>query len=267
MKKVKKIIIVLLVIIIILPLSKDIIAKFILSRGIGAITGLHMSIEKLSLGLLDSTLDVKGLKILNPSKYEDRLMADVPELYIEYEPKALFKGRFHIKYLKLDLQEFIAIKNKEGKLNLREIRIVKNRKKKTQAKEQKEKTKNSRFKIDTLDLKIEKVIYKDYTKGDKPVIKEWEVNIDERYHDIDQPAALAKVIMVRALIYTTISNLTQFDLKSLEEGIGTILKGVSKLTTDAADAAKKAVKDSLGVGEKVIKDTVGEAKKILRIKD
>jgi len=97
--------------------------------------------------------------------------------------------------------------------------------------------------IDVLELKIGKVVYKDYSKGTPPKSKEFNVNIDERYENITDPRAFISLIMVKALKNTTIASLTNFNLGALQENVAGKLKETTQKVVETADKAIETGKD------------------------
>ena len=255
----KKIGIVLLVIVIILAIlvfAKDMIIKSTLSAGVRAATGLKLQIKSMKVGLVTTLVDVKDLKLFNPPGFTDKVMVDIPEIYVDYDLGAFFKKKVHLETLRLDLKELVVVKNEKGELNLDSLKVVKETKEEKAPKEKKPKEeaekKAPEIQIDDLHLKIGKVIYKDYSKGTPPKVREFNVNIDEKYQDITDPNALVSLIVVKALAKTTIANLTNFDIGSLQD--------------QATQALGEATEKLKGIGDipgGVIEDTGETIKKLL----
>jgi len=86
------------------------------------------------------------------------------------------------------------------------------------------------------------------TRG-KPYTKTWNVNVNDRFTDIDDPAKFAKLIIVKALTKTAISKLAHFDIGFLEKGLSSTLRGATQLTFNAA---AKTIDVGLGLGEEVL---------------
>jgi hypothetical protein len=92
------------------------------------------------------------------------------------------------------------------------------------------------------------VVYKDYSMGGLPRVQEFNINLDERYLNVDDPDKLVSLIVVKAISNTSIARLTGFDLKGLENTIGDTL-GTAQLIVDRAqdvittggEAARKTV--------------------------
>lgn len=253
-----KIVLSLLIIIIFLVVSvtifKNAIATYLLKRDVERLLGLQAKMDNMIVGLSTTTVEAKGLKVLNPPEYEDKVLLDIPEVYINYDMHACLNRDLHFEYIKLDLNELYVIKNKDGKINLDDIKVVQQAKQVSLGQIDPPPAANAKgfeFRIDTLDLRIGKVIYKDYTrmrKG-KPYTKVWDVKVNDRYTDIDDPAKFARLIIVRALTRTAIAKLASFDLTFLERGLSGTLRGATKLTLNAA---AKTVDTGLGLGEEIL---------------
>jgi hypothetical protein len=247
-----------------LTFFKDAIAGYLLKRDVKRLLGLDVVIDDMIVGLSTTTVETKEFKILNPPGFEDKVMLNLPELYINYDIHACLNRDLHFEYIKLDLREFYVIKNKDGKLNLEEIKVVKDAKLISEGQIQPPPDINAKgfeFRIDTLDLKIGQVIYIDYTKmtKGKPYTKTWDVNVNDRYTNIDDPAKFAKLIIVRALTKTAISKLAHFDINFLTRGLSGTLRGATQLTFNAA---AKTLDTGLGLGEEVL---VGVSKGFSRL--
>ena len=247
-------VIVALFLIMTLTVFKNVIAKYLLERDIKRFLGLDITMQSMVVGFLTTTVETKELKVLNPQGFEDKIMLDMPELYINYDIHACLNRDLRFEYIKLELKEFYVIKNKDGKLNIEEVKVVKEAKQVSKGQIQPPPDINAEefeFRIDTLDLKIDKVIYIDYTKmfRGKPYTKTWDVNVNDRYTNIDDPAKFAKLIIVRALTRTTISKLARFDITFLERGLSSTLRGATKLTLNTT---AKTIDAGLGLGEEVL---------------
>ena len=254
MKKSLSIIIVILVILIAFSLVKNLVAKASVSAGVRAITGLKLSIKSMNVGILRTLIGIKELRLLNPPGFVDELMVDMPEIYVDYDLGAFIKRKVHLEELRLNLKEFYVVKNEKGEINLDSLKVVR-AKKEEKAVPEKEKAKMPEFQIDVLELKIGKVVYKDYSRGLPPRVREFNVNINERYENITNPYTFASLIVVKALMNTTIASLANFDLGPLKGEVTETLKKATKITQEAVGKAVEAGKE---VGEKA-KEAAKEA--------
>ncbi|MBL7081407.1 MAG: hypothetical protein ISS44_02420 [Candidatus Omnitrophica bacterium] len=249
MKKILVIIAILVIVVAASIFTKDMIARTVVSTGVKAITGLNLSIESMDVGIFKTSIGIKGLRLFNPSGFVDKLMADIPEIYVDYDLGALIKKRLHLETLRLNLKELVVIKNLNGELNLNSLQVIKEEKKEV-APSDMEKTEMPQPQIDVLELKIGRVIYKDYSEGTPPKVKVFNVNIDQRFENITDLYALARLIVVKALINTTLPSLANLDLGSLKEEITETLK--KKATQTGVDTAKELINTATDAIRKIL---------------
>ena len=259
MKKIFIVIAVVPVLLAALVLARNMIAKIAVSVGVKSITGLGLNINTMNVGIPNTVIDIEGMKLLNPPGFKDTIMVDIPEIYVNYDLRAFLKKNVHLKELKIDLKEFVVVKNEGGKLNLDSLKAVRAGAEEKASQEKKEKAQPPGFKIDVLKLKIGKVIFKDYSQGSPPKVMTFDVNIDEQYENITDPEALVKLIVVKALINTTIARLTNFNLASVTKDVSHILSGAIQISKDA-------VQKTLDTVEETVKDAAGLIKKVLPLK-
>ena len=234
----KKIVIIIVAILVVLFLVKDFIASSIMTFSIGSFTDLYASIQKLDLGVFKSAIDVKGFKLYNPrTGFKDRLMMDMPELYINYDLGSFLTGTKHLKEVKLNIKEFTVVKNESGELNLDSLKAIQSKTNQKGTAKQ-----DFKFKIDVLELKIDKVVYRDYSTLGKPVVKEFNVAINERYENITNPYSLASLIVFKALANTSIASLANFDLGPLKDS--------------ASDAIVNATKEAVSKTTETLKELI-----------
>ena len=255
-KKIGIFIVVLVMLLVVLSFAKNIIAKTILSSSIKTLTGLGLQIRTINIGILKTLVDIQDLKILNPQGFPEKVMVDVPNIFIDYDLSALLKKKIHLNQLKLNLKELIVVQNEKGQLNLDSLKVARAKKEKKPVKKP-EKTKMPDIQIDELRLKIGKVIYKDYLKAPHPAIREFKVNIDERYENITDPRALVNLVVVKALTKTTISSLVHFDLwpfkkettEIFDKTTGALGKGIEKTADETVEKVAEELKKLLPFGQ------------------
>jgi len=222
--------------------TKNLIAKTALTTGIKAITGLELEMRGIDVGILKSVVSVEDLKIFNPKEFSDKIMADLPRIYVSYDLGAFLKNKVHLRELSIELTKLTVERNNSGKLNIEPIKTLIGNK-----------GKSPEIKIDDLGLRIGKVVFKDYSQGSKPFIKEFNVNINEHYRNITDPKALPGIILVRALGKTDIASLTNFDLGGLKNEVSNNVQGMtSNLATESAEKAKAALESLKKTGQDTI---------------
>lgn len=236
-------------------LTKGVIAKMAVSAGVKAVTGLRLEIRSLQVGVFQSRVHARGIKLHNPHGFPDPMMADLPELYVDYDLPAFFTGRTHLRELRVDLREFTVVKDRQGRLNLDSLTAVK--KAKEEKGKEKKPAKPGSFQIDQLDLKVGKVVYKDYSAGGEPSVREFNVNLHERHSNVNDPAALGALIVSRALFNTAVAGLANFDLGALDNYAKDVLKfstgTLQKAGNQAVDTAGDAVEKVSGTIKNLLK--------------
>jgi len=250
------VLIIIIAVIVVGSIFKDLIIRTAVSGGVQAVTGLKLEMRGLHVGL--SSVGIKDLKLFNPAGYPDKIMVDMPEFYVSYDLLGFLSGKAHIKALKLNLSEFVIIKNQNGELNINSLKVVKAQKE-AQAAPGKKKAKAPEINIDRLDLKIGKVVYKDYSRGTPPKVQEYNLKLDEHYENITDLYSLGSLIIVKALMSTGLASVTGFDL-------GPLSSSVSSITTTAFGTANQAVNVGTGVAEtaaETAKETAETLKRIL----
>jgi hypothetical protein len=258
-----------LAILIALFFGKNVIIKTSVTAGVRAMTGLKLSIRSMDIGIFKTLIGINELQLYNPSGFIDEVMIDCPEIYVDYDLGAFIKGRTHLEEVRLNLKEFIVVKNEAGELNLDSLKVVKGsgkgeeKKRETDGGEEKE-TEMSDFQIDLLELRIDKVVYKDYSKGTPPKVKEYNVNIDDRFENITDPKTLGRLVILKALKNTAIARLANFDLGKLQRGISETVKKTTEKVQEATDRAVKDIEEKAREAAKEkVKKATDAIKKIL----
>ena len=235
MKKLGIVIGIIVVVIALLLIFKNVLIKTAVEQGTKRVTGLELTIGDMDVGLLASKVDITDMQLLNPIGFPDKIMIDIPKLLVDVELASFLKKRVHVQTLELNLKELMVERNKDRILNLSALKSVSEKQKKVKKPvEQKEGEKEKeapQVVIDTLILKIGKVVYKDYSWGKTPLTKTFTLGINEVYRDITDPKKLVNLIIVRALQGTNIAQLAHFDVGSLRTDVGDTLKTVESAVT------------------------------------
>ncbi|HRZ86314.1 MAG TPA: hypothetical protein P5287_00715 [bacterium] len=265
----KKIVWLIVIVLALAYFCKDLVIKVALQSGVRAITGLTLSVRSVSVNLVGTSVGIKGLQLFNPSQFPDPLMIVMPELFIDADASAYFTDKLlHVESMKIDIQELYVIRNQKGELNLDSLRAIREVRGETPGGAPQPEEKMPEMKIDVLQLKIGKVVYKDYSLGKEPKVVEFNVGIDERFENITDPKQLASLIVTKALMNTTIAALANFDLGPLKGQVGTqlekaasVLQGYTGKSGDLGKVLEEAagkLGSSDGAGQSA-KDTLNEA--------
>lgn len=248
--------------------GKDLLAKLAVRGGVRLVTGLDASIGSLQVGVLDTSIGVRSLQVRNPAGFQDQVMVDLPELYVDYDLGAALKGDVHLELVRLYLKELRVIKNADGRLNLHAIKGLE-----SDGPAPPPSAKAGAFAIDALDLKIGTVTYTDYTVS-PPSVKTFAVNLDEHFERITNPTVFAGLVVSRALMKTTIAQLANFDVTGLQsmvtqglrDSAGLVTGTATHVATEAASqlqgGATDAAKGAADVATKAVGGVGGSLKKL-----
>ena len=274
MKKLMTLLVVILVVIFVLSFTKDMIAKAAVEKGVEIVTGLKLNMRSFSIGLLKSFVSIKDLNLYNPGGFKDKIMIDMPEIYVSYDLRALMKKIVHVKEMRIDLKEFVIVKNEKGQLNLDSLKSIQAQKEGKKPQEQ-DKGRMPQIQLDKLQLKIGKVVYKDYSRGTEPSVKEIAINMDQTYHNITDPYSLVSLIVVNVVTRAALSNIVNIDIQGLQGTISDTLssagkmassvtqqtlQGTAKAAEGAAQGATEAVQKTADVLKNAIKLPFGGEK-------
>jgi len=237
-----------------LGIVKDVFIKIAVEKGAEMVTGLPLKIHVLRVGLIRTNVTIRDLLVYNPKGYTDRIMLDMPEIYVDYDLPAVMKGDIYLPELRINMKEFVVVKNADGTVNIEALKSVKAGK--TGAAPDKGETGRSpQIRIDKLELKIGKVVYKDYSQGDKPVVREFKVDLNERYSGITDPYKLVTLIVVKALMNTPVPDLAKIGIAKLEATVSDTLATAEQAAQQAVSMAGEAMQGMSETTGKVVQST------------
>lgn len=266
MKKIWIVLAAVIVVIFVIGLAKDTIVKMSVEKASAMVTGLKLRIRTIHVGIFKTAVDIRGLRLENPKGFVDRTMAYIPEIYVHYDLPAIMAGKIHLPEARLVLREFVVVKNQKGELNLNALKTVQAQRERKPL-SQISPGKAPEIMIDKLSLSIGKVIYKDYSRGATPFIQEFNINLNETYTNVNDPYKLASLIVVKALMNTSIARMANFDLQGLQGTIGDTLASAQKMVAQAGDVQATA-KEAVGTATKAAKGAQATAKQaVSAVKD
>lgn len=251
MKLLKNIVIVLVLLAGVVILGKDVIARTALTGGIKLATGLNAQAAGMQVGIFKPIVGIQGLKIMNPSGYPDPVMVSLKEFFIDYDLKSFIGGKPHLRKLKLDLEEVTIVKREDNQVNIQQIKALQ-QKPRQPAKpgEAKPAGKPPEIKIDSLDLKIGKVIFKDYTRQPASE-KVFDLGISEQHENIGDLNAVAGMIVLKIMAKTGLAAITNIDVADLQANVddalafsqqaaAQVLSGAQQVTGELGNTGKQA---------------------------
>lgn len=169
-----------------ISIFKDFIIKAVVTSSASGITGAPVHIDGLLTNIFNSTVNITGFKMYNPSGFPEGLLVSCPKIKIVFDLASLFKHKPHFILVDVQLKEMVLTKNKEGKLNVDSLKIVHPPKSSVPAPLQ----------IDLLNLSIGKIVYEDYTIANKaPSVKVYDINRHQSYKSIPSAQQLALLVL------------------------------------------------------------------------
>jgi len=256
MKTVFRIIIILVVVLGVLVAGRNVAVKFAVEKGVQAATGLPLQIKELDLGLTTTHIGIKDLNLFNPKGFPKEVMFHAPEIFVDYDLGALIKGKIHLEDIRLDFDQFVIVKNKEGQTNIETLKPKETEALKKEAGEKSEEKKEKKapdIQIDHLLVKVGKVVYKDYSQGGEPSVKEFKVNISEEMSDVnsDNMNWLIMLVAQKAIMKTALGSLVDFNVDVVKDVIAVptqavgVLKGTAETTIKGAAETLKGTAETL----------------------
>ena len=251
--KITKIVIIVLAVFIALGIVKDQIIKAAVEIGASRVLGTNVRVGGLSFGILRPSVRVKAFKVDNPKGFPKGSMLDVAEAGVDYDLPALLGGKLHFPLVILDLNEMVVVKNQDGVLNVDALKIAEKKEAVPAARPEKP-SKPLFFKIDELRLNVNKVIYKDYTRGKEPLVQVFDVNLKNNiYRDIQSAQQLAALILVEAMKPTAIKGAKIYGVATilgagfLPAGIAGTLLGKNSAQAEFSASFDQAYQTALDV--------------------
>jgi len=213
MKLLKNIILGFILIIVVLVAAKNYWIKSVVAAGASQVTGAPVHIDSLVIGILKPAVRIKGFTLYNPPGFPEGPMVSINELSVDYDLPAILKGNLHLPLLIVHLNEAVIIKNKDGKLNVDALKFaqkqVEQPTKEQPAKKEapKGESKPLVMQIDLMKLDLGKVVFKDYTKGEQPVVTAFDAGVHGKtYKNIKSAQQFATIIMMESLGPTAIKS-------------------------------------------------------------
>lgn len=176
-----------------LVLAKNVIAQAMVTRGVKAMTGVGLKMREVHVGLTGTHVRIRGLQLLNPAGFHEPLMVNMPELVIEYNPAGVLSGQTRFTTVRMDLRELVVVRTAQGFVNLDALRAV-------QVSRQHNKANSAR----------------PLRPASPPVVREFPVNLHERFAGVSNPHGLGALVISRALAKTAVPDLAKLDLKPLQ---------------------------------------------------
>jgi hypothetical protein len=221
----------------ILYFARNLLVRKGLEAAVTEGTGFPLAIDSFDLGLFDSKVDARGLRLSNPAGFEDPRCLEVKRLAADVALRSAFKERLRIEAIDLDIEEVVVVRNAAGEMNLDRLRALGGEGGEKKGKEgkgakgdgKKKDAPKAKWICERLHLRIARVTYLDYSnmKKGKPKREEFDLKVDETFKNVKGPEEVVKIVVLKVLKNTSIQ-LLRASVDSLTEGMGDLLKDTGK---------------------------------------
>lgn len=219
----------------VLGISKDRLIKSTVILAASKVLGVKVQMAGFSLGIAKPAIRIRGLKLYNPQGFPKEPMVDIPKVSVGYDLGALLKKKLHLNRVEFDLNEMTVARSKDGRLNVDELKVAKKEEKPPEP---------IALQIDYLSLSIGRVVYKDFSRGEKPSIEIFEVNIKNKiFKNIGSAQQLASLILLEALKPTAIKGAKVYALSGLA-GVSVFSPVGAALVLAGKDSAQASFDES-----------------------
>ncbi len=239
MNKILKVFLIVLAVLIGLHLLKDQVIKAGISTVGSSIVGAPIHVGHFSLNFLTQKVRIGDLKVYNPPGYPDEPLINIPQIAVDFDTPAFFKGKLHFPLIVLNMKEMVLVRNKEGVLNVDSLKVVEQAKEKKDE-QPKKSSKELAIQIDDLKLNVDRVILKDFSSGrSEPSILVYEIGMkNKEFKNIKSIQQLSVVVMSQAMGPTAIKSAGMYAAATLV-GVGFLPAGVAGVLFSKSDSIEE----------------------------
>jgi len=219
MRFIKKLLFIIIALIVLIVIGRNIIVKTVVPIAARSAEGIKMSLGSVNIGLTDTLIGIKDIEIKNPKGFPKGNMVEINEIHIDPVVADIFKDKVHLVEVRFDLDNLLIIRNEDGEFNFKKLTKAK----KIQDGEEDDEpgdvkeSKKYKIQIDSLKLKLGTVVYTDYSVGSEPKTVTFNINLDDEYEDITNPAMIGSIIFTKIMAQTSLSSLTGIDMSSIND--------------------------------------------------
>ena len=220
-----------------------------LSRYVETKTGFTLQVEKYNVHILAGSIQLKDVSIQNSNAFPpESSLSQFNEISVSFSPWSLLKETRMIYSLVVDVKDLSWIKNKEGKVNFFAFMEALKPPKETKEEELKLSSKEKKFLIKNLIVRLDTAHYADLSKT-PPIEKQLHVHYACQFDNVSNvnqiTEQMAQDLNSKGLVFVSqvfLESLTRFETY-MDLGEQLIDKGEELL--DSADNVKDTVKESV----------------------
>ena len=163
-------------------LCRQIIARKVVETVFAQTTGFPIEIGSVQVSLWHSRFAANDIGLFNPPEFGERLFADIPQLYVEYQLATLLRGRGrpHLARADLYIRQLVIVTDADGHSNIQQLRGA-----------------PSPFQIDTLNLRIGSITSKAHGGPQKGQTRD--LNLAVTFRNVTEQTDINRLIRVAVL--------------------------------------------------------------------
>jgi hypothetical protein len=159
-----------------IALCRHIIAQKVVEAIFAQTTGFPIEIGSVHVSMWDSRFAANDIDLFNPPAFGERLFADIPHLYVEYQLGSLLRGPPRLARADLYIRQLVVVTDSEGYSNIQQLR-----------------GEPSPFQIDTLNLRIGSITTKDHRPSQRKE-RTRELNIGVTVRNVTEKTDINRLI-------------------------------------------------------------------------
>lgn len=196
---------------------KEAAAETTVKAAVWWVLGVWPEVGSFKLDLPKHRIGIQDLKIRNPEGFppEDKWMLQVPEISVVYDPASFAQKKLLLKELTVIVKELTVVRDKNRKVNIETLKLIQALKKNaTNRGEIPSQAAGATipFKIDRLQLKLDWVVYKDYTQRQWPFVQENPKVFNETFWNVSDLDRLRREIFARTIAGRAVNAFAKYQL-------------------------------------------------------
>ena len=170
---------------------RQVIAQKAVETFFTEVTGFPMRVDSVQIAPWRSRFAADRIRLFNPPEFCDRFFADIPRFDVDYEAGSFLRDRPHFTRADLHIHEIVIVKNTNGHSNVEQLRGLGIVERGTNAT-------GVRFQIDTLNLRLGRVVFKDYSEG-APEERTRDLNMAVTFRNVTETTDLNRKVFYAVL--------------------------------------------------------------------
>lgn len=206
---------------------KDLLVKSVVETTATSVLGAKVRMAKFSLSLVKQSITIEGLRVNNPKGFPEGAMIDAPKISVSCDMGALLKKKLVFKNIEINIKNIVIIRDKDKQLNVNALNTAAETKPQEKDKQEEKPAAQMPMRIDVLKLNVGEIIYKDFSKGEVPVVQVYDAGIkDKTYTNITSANQLVSLILSESLKKTAIEGARVYAASAIM-GVGFLPAGVA----------------------------------------